>query len=93
LFILGCFAICSAIIGRAAEKHHWKKWPIVHITCMSASYIILLTAFYVDNGKFLPIWKNFNPLVYWLLPAAVGLPIIARTLRRHPISKKYFQKD
>ena len=93
LLILGCFAICSAIIGRAAEKHRWKKWPIVHITCMSTSYIILLTAFYVDNGKFLPVWKDFNPLVYWLLPAAVGIPIIVRTLYRHPISKKYFEKD
>ncbi|HEV2482055.1 MAG TPA: hypothetical protein VGS79_20460 [Puia sp.] len=92
LFILGCFAICSAVIGRAAEKYKWGKWPIVHITCMSTSYIILLTAFYVDNGKFLPIWKNFNPLAYWLLPAAVGIPILLRTLRRHPLSKKYFDK-
>lgn len=92
LFILNCLAICSAVIGRAAERRKWGKWPVVHITCMSASYIILLTAFYVDNGKFLPIWKNFNTLVYWLLPAAVGIPIIVRTLRRHPISRKYFAK-
>lgn len=60
---------------------------------MSTSYIILLTAFYVDNGEFLPIWKNFNALVYWLLPAVVGIPFIVRTLRRHPLSKKYFEKD
>ena len=93
LFILGCLAISSAVVGRTAERHNWRKWPIVHITCMSTSYIILLTAFYVDNGKFLPVWKNFNPLIYWLLPAVVGIPIIARSLRRHPLSKKYFEKD
>ena len=93
LFILGCFAISSAVIGRAAEKHKWEKWPVVHISCMSTSYIVLLTALYLDNGKFLPIWKNFNHLIYWLLPAAVGVPIIIRTLRRHPLSKKYFEKD
>lgn len=93
LFFLGCLAISSAVTGRAAEKHNWKKWPIAHIICMSTSYIILLTAFYVDNGKFLPVWKSFNPLVYWLLPAVVGVPIIVRTLRRNPLSKKYFEKD
>lgn len=93
LFLLGCLATSSAVIGRAAEMHKWKKWPIVHIASMSTSYIILLTAFYVDNGKFLPIWKNFNPLAYWLLPAAVGIPIIFRTLYHHPLSTKYFEKN
>jgi hypothetical protein len=93
LFILGCLAMGSATIGRAAKKYKWSKWPIVHITCMGSSYIILLTAFYVDNGKTLPIWKDLPPLAYWLLPAAIGVPIIGRTLRRHPLSRKYFQKN
>ncbi|HEV8508649.1 MAG TPA: hypothetical protein VGQ53_24815, partial [Chitinophagaceae bacterium] len=66
---------------------------IVHITGMGISYIFLLTAFYVDNGKFLPIWKNFSSLVYWLLPAVVGIPIIIRTLLRHPLSRDYFGRN
>lgn len=93
LFILGGLSVGSALAGRAALKHKWQKWSIVHITGMGFSYIFLLTAFYVDNGKFLPVWKNFNPLVYWLLPPAVGIPLVVRTLRRHPLSRKYFKKD
>lgn len=50
---------------------------------MSASYILLLTAFYVDNGKHLPLWKNLPHLTYWLLPSAIGLPLIARALACH----------
>jgi hypothetical protein len=45
---------------------------------MSASYILLLTAFYVDNGKHLPVWRSLPHLAYWLLPSAVGLPLVAR---------------
>jgi len=58
---------------------------------MGLSYIFLLTAVYVDNGKFLPIWKNFSSLVYWLLPSVVGVPIIIRTLLQHPLSSHYFR--
>ena len=29
---------------------------------MGLSYILLLTAFYVDNGKSLPLWKDLLPL-------------------------------
>jgi hypothetical protein len=50
---------------------------------MSASYILLLTAFYVDNGKHLPVWQRLPHVAYWLLPSAVGLPLVARALARH----------
>ena len=50
---------------------------------MSASYILLLTAFYVDNGKHLPLWRSLPHLTYWLLPSAIGAPLIARALARH----------
>jgi len=91
LLILGLVAFLSALIARTAVKKKWVKWSIVHITCMGISYIFLLTAFYVDNGKFLPIWKIFSPITYWLLPAVVGAPIIIRTLLRHPLSSHYFK--
>jgi len=55
LFILGLLSMCSAFIGRMAVKNKWEKWSIVHISGMGFSYIILLTAFYVDNGKSLPL--------------------------------------
>ena len=53
-----------------------------HIVGMGASYIALLTAFYVDNGKNLPIWKDLPHVAYWTLPSAVGVPLILRALGR-----------
>jgi hypothetical protein len=52
---------------------------------MGASYILLLTAFYVDNGKNLPLWKDLPSISYWTFPALVGIPIIIRTMLRHPL--------
>ena len=91
LFILGLISFTSAFVGRMSIKNKWQKWSIIHIIGMGLSYIFLLTAFYVDNGKFLPVWKSFNSVVYWLLPAAIGIPILIRTLLRHPLSKEHFK--
>jgi len=59
---------------------------------MGLSYIVLLTAFYVDNGKSLPLWKELPPISYWVIPATVGLPLIARALcqyRAASLSDRY----
>jgi hypothetical protein len=50
---------------------------------MSLSYIVLLTAFYVDNGPHLPLWDRLPGVAYWTLPAVVGLPLVIRAERRH----------
>ena len=50
---------------------------------MSASYIVLLIAFYLDNGKNLPLWQDLPHLTYWLLPTAIGIPFVARALLRY----------
>jgi hypothetical protein len=90
LFFLGLISFCAAFIGKTALKNKWRKWSVFHITGMGFSYIFLLIAFYVDNGRFLPVWKEFHPIVYWLLPPLIGIPIIIRVLLRHPLSKHYF---
>ena len=83
LFGLATAAFGAAYLGRAAiRRHHAVR---LHITGMSASYIVMLIAFYVDNGKFLPVWRDLPPLAYWLVPAAVGLPIMTWALLRHPL--------
>jgi hypothetical protein len=48
----------------------------------------LLTAFYVDNGRNLPLWKDLHPVAYWLLPAAIGIPIIVHAVLRHPLIRR-----
>jgi len=50
---------------------------------MGLSYIVMLTAFYVDNGKSLPLWRDLPYLTYWLLPASIGIPLIVRALIRY----------
>ena len=57
----------------------------VHVTGMAFSYILLLTAFYVDDGPHLPLWRALPPWALWLLPSLVGLPILIWALTRHPL--------
>jgi uncharacterized membrane protein len=84
LFVLGTLAFTAALVGRRAIRRRTIRR---HIMGMGSSYILLLTAFYVDNGAHLPLWRQLPTLAYWLLPAAIGVPIIIRTLRRHPLAR------
>jgi hypothetical protein len=45
----------------------------------------MLTAFYVDNGKNLPLWKELPEIAFWFLPSAIGVPLILKALFRHPL--------
>ena len=73
----------SALFGRTAVQRRLHQWPRLHLTGMGASYILMLTAFYVDNGKNLPLWDRLPVAAYWLLPAIVAAPVIWRAIRRH----------
>ncbi len=85
LFILGVLSFTAAFVGRQAAPSRATPRIRVHVIGMGLSYILLLTAFYVDNGKNLPLWSLLPPLAYWLVPLAVGAPIMARVLLRHPL--------
>src|SRR5262249_21267440 len=88
LFVLGTLSIASAWIGRAALRQRWSHWIRLHIVGMGSSYLLMLIAFYVDNGKQLPLWKDLPHVMYWLLPCAVGIPLIARALLWHPLAQR-----
>ena len=83
LFILGALSFGAASLGRAARRKRWRNWVPVHISGMGMSYVVMLTAFYVDNGKNLPVWKDLPPITYWLAPGLVGIPLIARAVVRY----------
>jgi hypothetical protein len=83
LLVLGILSFGAGVVGRRARRRLWCRWPPVHITGMAVSYILLLTAFYVDNGPHLPLWRSLPPLAFWLLPSLVGLPLLIWALRRH----------
>ena|SRR5882724_2829936 len=86
LFILGALSFAAAYLGREARRRRWRHWVRLHIGGMGTSYVFLLIAFYVDNGASLPFWRELPPVTYWLLPAAIGTPLIARALLWHPLA-------
>jgi carbon starvation protein CstA len=88
LFILGVLTFAAAYVGREAHRRRWSNWTSIHIVGMGSSYILLLTAFYVDNGKQLPLWKDLPPWTYWTLPALIGVPLIVWALLRHPAARR-----
>lgn len=85
LFILGALSFASAYLGRIAARRRWRQWPRLHFVGMGLSYILLLTAFYVDNGKNLPLWKELPDIAFWFLPSVIGAPLILYALMRHPL--------
>jgi len=87
LFLLGAGSFLSALLGRAARRYEWRRWAPIHIVGMSVSYLLLLTAFYVDNGKTLPLWNQLPQAAFWSLPSLIGVPIIIWQLLFHPLAR------
>jgi hypothetical protein len=85
LFVVGTLAFLSASLGRTALRQRWRGGVRLHIACMGASYVLLLTGFYVESGAKLPLWRELPAVAYWLLPGAVGIPLIVRALLREPV--------
>ena len=81
LFILGTLAFVTAYFGRRAIR---QQWPRLHLAGMGASYILMVTAFYVDNGKNLPVWRYLPQSAFWIGPTLIGLPLIVYYLNRLP---------
>jgi uncharacterized membrane protein HdeD (DUF308 family) len=85
LFILGTLSFASACLGRLAARRRRQQWLRFHLVAMGASYILMITAFYVDNGKNLPVWRELPQIAFWLLPSAIGTPVILYSVFRHPL--------
>lgn len=91
LFFLAALGYGLALGGYAARRFRresWllyfvgKQWITAHIVAMVGSYIVLWTAFFVDNGHLIPLLNQLPPLTFWLLPALIGLPFIALSISR-----------
>jgi len=79
LFIIGAVAFTAATIGYQHRRRH-RPGDTGHIAGMGIAYVAMLTAFYVDNGPHLPLWDRLPAFMFWLLPTAIGAPIIARAI-------------
>jgi hypothetical protein len=80
LLALGAVAAALGAAGYAARRRRDAR---VHLLCMGWSYVAILTAFYVDNGPRLPLWRLLPPIAFWVLPTLVAVPLLVRALRRH----------
>ena len=81
LFIIGAVAFTAATIGYQHRRRH-RPGDTGHIAGMGIAYVAMLTAFYVDNGPHLPLWDRLPTFAFWLLPSAIGAPIIIRAIAR-----------
>jgi len=82
LLALGTASAAAAGIGLSMARRT-SPLPRRHAWWMASSAILLLTAFYVDNGPNLPIWKLLPHWAFWVVPALVGIPLTAMAIHRN----------
>jgi hypothetical protein len=83
LFAIAVVALSFGLFGWLARRVQWQRWVYGHAIGMGGSFIALFTGFYVDNGPQLPLWRLLPHWIYWILPAAIGTPLIWLALRRY----------
>jgi uncharacterized membrane protein len=81
LFILGALSFASVYLGRKAIRRCLPRW---HLAGMASSYVLMRTAFYADNGKNLPFWRELPQIALWFTPSPVGVPLTTYDLFRLP---------
>ena len=85
LLFLGIATFALAAVGYAMRLRRPRQWKAYHLLAMGMSYIVMLTAFYVDNGPRLPLWWRLPNWMLWLLPSLVGFVPLLRAWRRHRV--------
>jgi hypothetical protein len=88
LLVLGVISFGASSLGRTARRRYWQTWVGTHIMSMGCSFIAMLTAFCVEEGKSLPGLSKLPRLTYWFLPALVGTPLIMRALFRYRMTHR-----
>jgi len=91
LFALATLGYALALCGYAARRFRQdsivrrivgKQWVVAHIVGMIGSYVVLWTAFYVDNAHLIPGLKELPTLTFWVLPTIIALPFVVLSLFR-----------
>jgi uncharacterized membrane protein len=83
LLVLGLSALALGALGYVIRVRHRRGWMRRHLLGMGFSYIVMLTAFYVDNGPRLPVWWRLPVWALWLMPSLVGAPLLVRAWQRY----------
>jgi hypothetical protein len=85
LFLLATLGYGFALGGYTARRFRQeslvrrllgKQWVVAHIVGVIGSYVVLWTAFYVDNAHLIPGLKQLPTLTFWVLPTVIALPFL-----------------
>lgn len=91
LFFLAVIGYGFALFGYGARRFRQepsmkrlldKLWVVVYIVGMISSYVVLWTAFYVDNAHLIPLLNQLPPLMFWVLPSLISLPFMVLSISR-----------
>ena len=91
LFVLAVLGYSLALGGYSARRFRqapWLRralgqyWVIAHLVGMIGSYVVLWTAFYVDNAHLIPGLNRLPNLTFWVAPALIALPFLALSIWR-----------
>ena len=88
LATLGYGFALGGYVARRFRREPWllrvlgKRWISAHIVGMIGSYVVLWTAFYVDNAHLIPLLDRLPPLTFWVLPSLIALPFLVVSLSR-----------
>ena len=103
LFVLATTGYGFALGGYAARRFRQNsmvrrivghQWVVAHIVGMIGSYVILWTAFYVDNAHLIPLLNQLPQLTFWILPTVIALPFLVLSLSRFaPETVKHTRLD
>jgi hypothetical protein len=81
-FVLVAYAARRFRRAQRAPQCLQKHWLTIHLSGMIGSYVVLWIGFLVDNAPKVPGLVAVPVLVFWLLPPAVALPFLIRSLAR-----------
>jgi hypothetical protein len=59
-----------------------KQWVVAHLVGVIGSYVVLWTAFFVDNAHLIPGLNELPSLTFWVLPTMIALPFLVLSLSR-----------
>ena len=103
LLVLATLGYGLALSGSAARRFRLelivrrivgKQWVVAHIVGVIGSYVVLWTAFYVDNAHLIPGLKQLPILTFWVLPSLIALPFLVVSLSRFaPETARHAQLD
>src|SRR5258708_1309125 len=90
-FALAVLGYSYAVGGYSARRFRhapWLRhvlgeyWVIAHLVGMIGSYVVLWTAFSVDNAHLFPGLNRLPTLTFWVAPSLIAVPFLVRSIAR-----------